>query len=50
MKDTQYLIKFVNDVLNDDYAHAKDNLQTAISEKLKGRMKEHMQDELNKGE
>ena len=41
-KDKQYISNFVKNVFEDDFASAKGNLQSAVIEKIKGKMKEEI--------
>lgn len=40
--DKKHLNEFIKNIFNDDYAKAKDDLQSAVVEKLKDRMKTQM--------
>ena len=40
--DKQYISNFVKNVFEDDFASAKGNLQSAVIEKIKGKMKEEI--------
>jgi hypothetical protein len=42
MNDKKHLNDFVKSLFEDDYAKAKDDLQEAVMEKLKGRMQQEM--------
>ncbi len=41
-ENKSYLNDFVQDIFEDNFAKAKDDLQSAIVEKLKNRMKDEM--------
>lgn len=40
--DKKYISNFVKNVFEDDFASAKSNLQSAVIEKIKGKMKEEI--------
>jgi hypothetical protein len=42
LNDKKYISNFVKNIFEDDFASAKSNLQSAILEKVKGRMKEEI--------
>lgn len=53
-QDKKHLSDFVKNIFEDNFAEAKNDLQSAITEKLKSRMKDQMQESSsaisNKGE
>ena len=43
LEDKKHLDSFVRNVFDDNYAQAKDDLQSAVLEKLKGKMHTELQ-------
>lgn len=43
MQDKKHLNEFIQSIFEDNYAKAKDDLQAAIFEKLKGKMQDEIQ-------
>lgn len=49
-KDTVYVNEFIKNIFDDDFAQAKSNLQAAINEKIKGKLKGEIENIKEKGE
>jgi len=42
LNDKKFISNFVKNIFEDDFASAKNNLQAAVIEKIKGKMKEEI--------
>ena len=49
-KDKIYVNEFIKNIFDDDFATAKANLQSAINEKIKGKLKGEIEEIKEKGE
>jgi hypothetical protein len=49
-QDKIYVNEFIKNIFDDNFAEAKANLQNAINEKIKGKLKGEIEDIKEKGE